>query len=75
MFFLTKLLKFGKKTSLPTPSIITAHTYSYNRVTEAVFGEEGKKINDEVLEAYGREYGAEAASILKSYENTDFNAI
>ncbi|PWM66986.1 MAG: hypothetical protein DBX38_04510 [Eubacteriales Family XIII. Incertae Sedis bacterium] len=53
-----------------------AHLYfSYNRVTEAVFGEEGKKINDEVLEAYGREYGAEAASILKSYENTDFNAI
>ena len=36
---------------------------------------EDKKINDEVLEAYGREYGAEAASILKSYENTDFNAI
>jgi len=28
-----------------------------------------------MLEAYGREYGAEAASILKSYENTDFNAI
>lgn len=53
-----------------------AHLYwSYNRTVKAVFGEEGSKINDEVLEAYGNEYGAESAEVLKSYENTDFNTI
>ncbi len=53
-----------------------AHLYwSYNRIVETVFGEEGKKINDEVLEAYGCEYGAESIEILKSYKDTDFNTI
>jgi len=53
-----------------------AHLYwSYNRIVETVFGEEGKKINDEVLEAYGREYGTESIEILKSYKDTDFNTI
>ncbi|MBQ2747091.1 MAG: L-2-amino-thiazoline-4-carboxylic acid hydrolase [Firmicutes bacterium] len=53
-----------------------AHLYwCYSDIVEMVFGEEGKKINKEVLEAYGKEYGEEAIDVIMSYEDYDFNAI
>ena len=42
---------------------------------EMVFGDEGKKISEEVLAAYGEEYGNETIDIIMSYEDYDFNAI
>lgn len=51
-----------------------AHSYwAYNEVTSAIFGSEGQKVNELVLEDFFNEYGKEMADILWSYRNTNFN--
>ena len=51
-----------------------AHTYwSYREVCEAIFGEEGLAIGEQVLEDFAKEYGREMADILAGYRDTNFN--
>ena len=51
-----------------------AHSYwSYTEVTEAIFGAEGRKITQGVLEDFEKEYGKEMADKLMEYKDTNFN--
>ena len=53
-----------------------AHSYfAYREVCEAIFGAEGGDIAARVLRDFSEDYGKEAADILFSYRNTDFNSI
>lgn len=51
-----------------------AHAYwSFGEVAEAVFGAEGAKIKEQVLEDVVSEYGKEMADTLLAYRDTNFN--
>ena len=51
-----------------------AHSYwSYAEVTEAIFSEEGRKLNAAVLDDFTAEYGTEMADRIMEYKNVNFN--
>lgn len=51
-----------------------AHLYwAYHEVTEAIFKEEGVKVNEQVLKDFMEEYGQEMADAIWKYRNTNFN--
>lgn len=51
-----------------------AHAYwAFGEVTESIFGEEGKKVNAQVLEDFAAEYGKEMADTIAGYRDTNFN--
>lgn len=52
------------------------HSYwSYNEVTGSIFGEEGERVNQRVLQDFKEEYGQEMADKLATYKFTNFNVI
>lgn len=51
-----------------------AHSYwSYSEVTAAIFGAEGEQINEQVLQDFREEYGADMADRLAAFQGTNFN--
>jgi len=53
-----------------------AHSYwSYARTCEAVFGEEGRQLAEDVLADVASDWGGEYAPVLKTFEKTDFERI
>ena len=67
--------KYAKKPEYLKPfEYHCAHSYwSYTEVTEAIFGAEGRKITQGVLEDFEKEYGKEMADKLMEYKDTNFN--
>ena len=53
-----------------------AHVYwSFNEVTEAIFGEKGAQVNSQVLGDFADVYGQDMADTLTKYKHTNFNVI
>ena len=53
-----------------------AHSYwSYARTAEAIFGEEGKALAEEVLSDLAKDWGKEYAERIATYRDTDFERI
>lgn len=51
-----------------------AHTFwSLREVSEGIFGDEGVKASDAVLEDFAKEYGREMADTIAGYKDTNFN--
>lgn len=51
-----------------------AHSYwAYREVCEAIFGEEGTRIAERVLDDFDAEYGKKMADTLAGYARTNFN--
>lgn len=51
-----------------------AHSYwAYREVCEAIFGEEGTRIAERVLDDFAAEYGKKMADTLAGYARTNFN--
>lgn len=51
-----------------------AHTFwSLREVSEGIFGDEGVKASDLVLEDFAKEYGQEMADAIAGYKDTNFN--
>ena len=51
-----------------------AHTFwSLREVSEGIFGDEGVKASDAVLEDFAKEYGREMADTIADYKDTNFN--
>ena len=42
-------------------------------VSEGIFGDEGVKASDAVLEDFAKEYGREMADTIADYKDTNFN--
>lgn len=66
---------FQKRTEYVKPfSYHCAHVfYSFGESAKAIFGAEGKAVQEDVFEAFCREYGAEAGAALTEFSGTDFN--
>lgn len=51
-----------------------AHTFwSLREVSEGIFGDEGVKASDAVLEDFAKEYSREMADTIAGYKDTNFN--
>lgn len=51
-----------------------AHLYwAYNEVTLAIFGEDGDKVNSQVLQDFEKDYGKEMADRIRGYQRVNFN--
>ena len=63
-----------KKDGLKSFNYHCAHSYwSYRETIIGIFKEDGREIADKVFSDLEADYGAEAAKIIKAYENTNFN--
>ncbi len=68
--------KGKKKEYIKSFEYHTADLYwAFNEVTASIFEEEGERVNQEVMEDFGKDYGDEMAEILLSYRNKNFNVI
>ena len=68
-------VQYGKKSGRPQIfRVHCAHSYwAYREVCEAIFGEEGTRIAERVLDDFAAEYGKKMADTLAGYARTNFN--
>ena len=53
---------------------MASHSYwAYREVCEAIFGEEGTRLAERVLDDFAAEYGKKMADTLAGYARTNFN--
>lgn len=54
----------------------TGHVYAtFSKISESIFGAEGKRLSSDVLSDFEKEYNSDMAQTLQTYTTTDFERI